>query len=112
MKTNEELFAYCVQMRERGDTYRSMANYLNNNCEDEETIKSIVTAVNKLEKENRINSPKINKEKTPTLSLLLGTLFLVSGIVLMFFFWGMGVIFTVPFILISIGILALTGSIK
>ena len=54
MKSKSELLAYSIKIIERGDGYRSLINFLNNNGEDEKLIEEIVSDVGALEKEGKI----------------------------------------------------------
>jgi len=101
MTSKEELLNYAIEMRKRGDTYRAMIAYLENNCDDEETVKEIVRTVDKMEKENQIKVQVEKKNKPSFMNITLGVLFLLLGIILMFFLWGKGWVSTVPFILIT-----------
>ena len=111
-KTKEEIQEYAIIMRGRGESYRTILNYIKSKTSDEDTITDIISHLDQLEKSNNL---KISKEYPGNLSItntLLGSLFLISGIVLIFFLWGKGFISTIPFMLIGIGMLALTGGIK
>ena len=110
--SKEELLKYALQMRIQGDRYRSILDFLNRNCEDEETVKEVIRTIDKLEKEKKITIQPPQKEKTriSPINLLFGGLFLTFGLILTISLWNQGFISNVPFILIAIGIMALTGS--
>lgn len=110
-KTKEELLAYAISMKERGDNYRTIIDYLSKNT-DESTTRGIVKIIDQLEKDNKIQQAQPKESWLPSLNILFGWLFLISGIVLLFFLWGKGVIATLPFVLMGLGVLALSGVIK
>ncbi len=99
-------------MRSRGDTYRSMLGYLQSQTNDKEMISRIISEVDKLEKQKTINPEKPDLSKFSTTNVMMGLILLCGGIILLFFLWGKGWVSTVPFILIGIGLAALTGIIK
>jgi hypothetical protein len=110
--THEELVKYAIEMRRRGDSYVAVRNYLVKNCSDEETIGRVITEVDNYEKNHMAKEVDKKPFAFLNINILLGAIFLVAGIILMFFLWDKGLISTVPFILIGIGVLALTGAIK
>ena len=110
--THEELVKYAIEMRKRGDSYIAVRNYLVKNCSDEETIDKVVTEVDNYKKNHLVKEADKKPLAFLNINILLGVVFLVGGIILMFFLWNKGLISTVPFILIGIGVLALTGAIK
>jgi hypothetical protein len=112
MKTKEELLAYAIKMKKRGDTFVDIRNYLNRNCDKEDLINGIIKTVDKLENENQIKIADDRKSDKSVLNLIIGGILILGGIVMVFFLWGQGFVSTIPFILIGIGILALTGAIK
>ncbi len=113
VKTKEELLQYALKMRERGDTYRSVINYLNRNTDDEGLKKEIIQEVDRLEKENPgKNQLKPGSDSPSKFSIIMGVLFLGFGAILIPFLWNKGFISTIPFILIGIGVTALVGLIK
>lgn len=99
-----------IWMRDHGETIRSISSFLEANCNDPEIIKSVIELLDAYDREK--NSQTVRWIKLLTLSNVLGLLFLSSGLFLVFYLWGMGWVSTVPFILIGIGFLALTGAIK
>ncbi|MCD4791644.1 MAG: hypothetical protein K8R54_00295 [Bacteroidales bacterium] len=108
-KSKDEMLKYAVQMRERGDTYRDMLAYIKRYTNDEAIIKEIISEVDSLEKRKRINTPERGSNSGSMISIIFGSIFLVSGVILIFFLWGKGFVSTIPFILIAIGIAAFSG---
>lgn len=107
MKTKEELLEYAIKMRSRDDSYRSMINYLNNNCDDEEVVREIVRTVDQMEKEKKIKTEAIKLKEPLNLNLIMGGLLIVIGIGLIRILWDKGYISTLPFILIGIGLVSI-----
>ena len=112
MNTKEELQNYAIKMINRGDTYSSIHNYLKRNCDNEVWIKEIISEIDKLEKEGKVGVKKATKTNSFGLGKIFGIIFMAAGLFLVSFTWGKGVISTVPFIVIGVGILAFTGAIK
>ena len=103
------MLEYAIQMRLRGDTYRDMLNYLNRHTNDDTIIKDIISKVDNLEKGKRIKAPERGRSSISSLSAVLGVIFIVAGIALIFFLWDKGFIASLPIILIIIGFTALSG---
>jgi hypothetical protein len=110
--TQEEVVKYAIEMRTRGDSYVAIRNYLVKNCADEDAINKALTEVDNYEKNHMAKVVDKKPFAFLNINIMLGVIFLVAGIILMFFLWDKGLISTVPFILIGIGVLALTGAIK
>lgn len=111
-KTKEELMEYAVKMRVRGDTYRSILNYLQMNSSDENLINEIISRIDQLEKKKIISITPENTTEQPTLNLFIGSFLSFLGIGLIFFLWGKGYLSTVPFLIIGLGAWVLTGGSK
>ena len=111
-KTKEELLDYAIKMRVRGDTYRSLLNYLQTNYSDKSIVSEIIAHVDQLEKAKSILPDSQNKTNISGMNIFLGCLCLFSGIVLIFFLWEKGWISTIPFFLMGIGVYALSGGMK
>lgn len=107
-KTKEELMEYAVKMRVRGDTYRSILNYLQMNSSDENLINEIISRIDQLEKKKIISTTPENTTEQPTLNLFIGSFLSFLGIGLIFFLWGKGYLSTVPFLIIGLGVWVLT----
>ena len=105
-KTKEELLQYAAKMRQRGDTYFEIKKYLERNASDEQTINDVIAIINELEK---VAKPVQKKKNVPILNIVLGSCFLISGFILLFVLWGQGFVATLPFIMIIIGVTALTS---
>ena len=105
-KTTEELLQYAAKMRQRGDTYFEIKRYLERNASDEQTINDVVAIISELEK---VAKPVQKKKNIPILNIVLGSCFLISGFILLFVLWGQGFVATLPFIMIIIGVTALTA---
>ncbi|MEQ8478162.1 hypothetical protein [Fulvivirga sp.] len=110
MKSKEALLKDVIWMRDHGETIRSISSFLEANCDDPEIIKSVIILLEAYDREKE--GQGLSWVKMLTLSNILGVIFLCSGLFMVFYLWGMGWVSTVPFILIGIGVLALTGSIK
>ena len=108
-KTKEEMMEYAIKMRVRGDDYRSILNYLQLYSSDKNLIDEIISEIDQLEKNKIITSTLENTTEPQTVNLLLGSLFSLSGIVLIFFLWGKGFISTIPFLIIGMGVWVLTS---
>mgnify|MGYP000459948934 CR=1 FL=1 len=111
MKTKEELYAYAIKMFERGDTYRSIFNYLHNNCEDEKTIEEIVAEIRGLEKEQKISKEKESKGWFD-INVIGSVLVICFGAILIHFLWGKGYVSTLPFFVIGLGAYQLSRSLR
>lgn len=111
MKTKEELLAYAIKMFERGDTYRTIFNYLHNNCEDEKTIEEIVAEIQKLEKEQKIVQEKESKGWIDV-NVIGSVLVIFFGAILIHFLWGKGYVSTLPFAVIGLGSFMLLRSVS
>ncbi|MDR1171845.1 MAG: hypothetical protein LBL24_05255 [Bacteroidales bacterium] len=107
-KTKEELLRYAVKMRQRGDTYYDIKQYLERNASDEETVNAIITIINELEKNAKPVQQK--RKDIPVLNIVLGSGFLILGFVLIFVLWNRGFVSMLPLLLIIIGITALTST--
>jgi len=107
-KSKEELLKYSIEMRLRGDTYRDMLAYLQRWTNDDKIIKEIIATVDKLEKEQKISTPKYENSAS-IVSIVLGLTFIIGGIALIFVLWNKGFVASLPIILIVIGFGALSG---
>ena len=105
-KTKEELLQYAAKMRQRGDTYVEIIRYLERNTSDEQTIKDVINVISELEK---LVKPVEKKKNRPILNIILGFGFLIFGFFLIFVLWGRGFVATLPFVMIIIGVTALTA---
>lgn len=112
MNSKEDLLKYAIEMRMRGDTFRSMLGYLEGNCDDRDVINEIITTVDELEKQGKFVPEESKKEGLPKRNLILGSLFVGGGTVLLVFLWGEGRVSFIPFFIIGVGFLGLTGAIK
>jgi len=107
-KSKQELLDYSIQMRLRGDTYRDMLAYLKKYTNDEAVIKEIISKVDSLEKTKRIKSPE-RRTSVSSLSIVLGSIFIVTGIFLIIFLWERGFVASLPILLIVLGFYAFSG---
>ena len=110
-KSENELLAYVIKMRERGDRFTSIVSYLDRNGADDEMKKRIVRRLQTMEKNHQVARPD-RSSKISGLSLFLGGFFFASGIILLLFLWDKGFVAGVPFVLIGIGMFALNGGMK
>ncbi len=109
-KSKEELLAYALKMRERGDRYRSILAYLERECNDQQTIDHVISIVDNMESKKTLKVDKSMGVKPDYTSLIFGSLFIGSGLFLVVFLWEKGWISIIPFILISMGIYGLGKS--
>lgn len=97
------MLEYAVKMRKRGDTYYAIRSFLDHNSDEEAFKNAVINAVNKLEKEQKIQVEQPIKRKKFPLNLIFGTVFLAGGAVLAVFLWNKGFISTIPFIVMGFG---------
>lgn len=110
LKSKEELIAYAVKMRQRGDRYRSILAYLENNCNDTELVKEIIGIVDELETKKAIEVDHTQGVREKNSYNLFGYAFIAGGILLMVFLWNKGWIASLPFVMIGMGIYGIKES--
>lgn len=113
MKTKNELLEYVIQMREKGRSYGAVLNYLKLNCEKENHIQEIISDLNKLDRDGKINV-KIEKDKEAffNVNTIMGLLLILGGLVFYLFLETQGWISFLPFALMFIGFVAIFGNLK
>lgn len=107
-KTKEELVAYAIKMRQRGDRYRSILFYLESNCQDPVLVQEIIGIVDELETKKKIDVDHTQGIK-PSNYKLMGYIFIGAGIFLFVFLWNRGWISTLPVLLIGMGIYGMSA---
>jgi len=112
MSTKEELLKCGIKMINRGDSFYAVQDYLKRNCGDEEMVKEVFTILNAMKMEGKIGAVKTEKRNALTFGKILGIICLVSGLVLMTVLWNKGFVSTIPFFLIGVGILGISGAMK
>jgi uncharacterized membrane protein len=108
-KSKQELLQYAIKMRQRGDTYYYIKQYLERNASDPQTVNDVIALLSELEKVAKPLQKKTSR-RVPTLNIVLGIGFVVGGIVLFFMLWEKGFVAVLPFLLVIIGITALASS--
>lgn len=98
----EALIRYAIKMRERGDRYRSILTYLENNCSDKEMIHEIIGIVDELETKKSITVDHSQGVKD-NWYFLLGYVFIAAGVILFILLWNTGWLSTLPIIMVAMG---------
>jgi len=111
-KTKKELLEYAIKMRQRGDTYRTIMQYLERNCDEKDVIKEIISSLDLLEKQQHIKVNQSTTQNNLFISKFIGALFIILGIFLIIFLWKQGFIAWLPLGLVIIGLFGITGKIK
>ena len=107
--SKEQLLEYAIKMRERGDRYTSIINYLNRSTDDEALKTSIIKELDELERSQNLNLPAEPKLTYFTINRIVGLIIMIAGGILMSYLWDLGFISTIPFIIIGVGFLVFTG---
>lgn len=113
MPSRIELLEYAKKMRVRGDSYRTILNYLYRQCgDDSPLVDEVMEQLELMEDQSVIAPPPPLKETNKAFRLLMGALFLVGGIIMGILLWDMGWVSTMPFILSGYGVYVLLGRIR
>ncbi len=99
-------------MRERGDGYRSILSYLENQTTDAELRKAVIRELDELEKNAQLQLTKESSPKIFSMGVVIGVVLLGLGSALMVHLWNQGWISTLPLVIVGAGFLGLTKSIR
>jgi len=105
--TEQELTEQACRMREQGESYRSIGQYLESTGAEAETVAAVIKNLDKVEKENLVKPP--TKKRVSNTSLVLGSIFMAGGAYLTYRLWGMGWVSTVSILMIGVGFMAFGG---
>lgn len=106
-----EIIEYAVKMRERGETYRSIHNYLNQREVDDDLRRLAIAAVSEMEKANGIERPRYSsKRKITNVEKICGALIMVVSALSIVYLWGKGWVLGASFAGIFIGLGVMTGT--
>jgi len=105
--TEKEALAYAIKMRMRGDTYAQIYRFIATRVSEEQTNKTLKT-VNEFE----VKSQKEEMDNGKLIGIMFGGVFILVGVVLLFMTLPNGVISSIPFWLIGIGIAGIIGGLK
>ncbi len=111
-KSRTELLEYGKKILSRGDGYYAVTRYLERNEMSESDSKYILDQLRILEKQGGIKPANEPLKKPLDFSIVLGALFLVGGVAMLFLLWDNGIIAVLPFALIGVGILGLTKTFR
>ncbi|MCB0735102.1 MAG: hypothetical protein KDC76_10995 [Bacteroidetes bacterium] len=108
-KSTEELFGYVLKMRERGDDWRAVRNYLNRYSEDDELKQNIIRKVDVMEKEGTVKPPTERKGPTQW-EVFIGGIVFLAGLILMIELWEKGWVATAPVLMMGAGLAGMSGT--
>lgn len=106
-KSYEELLDYSKKIIERGDGWKSLSAYLDQNCENLEWKKEIRQKVRDYENSLKVKGHIRQKEKKTSYDYVLGIGGIIFGLILLYiclFAFNAGIIVaTIPFAFIGLG---------
>lgn len=88
-RTRNELLEIAIKMREGGDSYRSISQFMAANEVPQETQSGIIRSLDKMEKADDLKLPE--KKKKLNTKVLLNTLFLFIGGIIIYVMYSRGV---------------------
>ncbi len=108
MELNEvDLTIQACSMREQGESYVSIGEYLISTGASTDLISRIIGNLDSMEKDKLVQKPKRNKSSTT--SKLMGIILIIGGVVLAYYIWGKGWISGVSVLLVGLGFAAFGG---
>lgn len=101
-KTKEELFTDCAEMKKKGFTTSTILNHLTKHCEDADTRKAILIALNDVEvlPEKKSQSIDDGSRGEFLLNVVMGIVLAIAGIILVIVLWNSGFVASLPIAMI------------
>ena len=108
----KEVLDYAIEMRERGDRFLTIRNYVDSKIEDKEVVKQIMEVLNRMDMEWKIKTPEQVKLKSgpSTANIVAGAIMIIVGVVLTFILWEAGFVAGLSLIMIVGGIFTMSGA--